>query len=79
MALPFLARLAIGIAFQVLGYLLGPRQKAEKPPAVSDIDDPTAEAGRPIPVIFGSVTISSLNNLGFWDKAISTRKVGGKK
>lgn len=79
MALPLLGRLLVGIALQVLGYLLAPKPKQQKPPAVSDLEDPTAEAGRPIPVIFGSVTIQSPNNLGFWDKDISTRKVGGKK
>lgn len=79
MALPFLGRLLVGVALQVLGYLLAPKPKQQKPPAVSDVDDPTAEAGRPIPVTFGSVTIQSPNNLGFWDKAISTRKTGGKK
>lgn len=79
MALPFLGRLLVGIALQVLGYLLAPKPKQAKPPSTSDLEDPTAEAGRPIPVIFGSVTIQSPNNLGFWDKKVATRKIGGKK
>lgn len=70
----FITNLLIGIALQVIGYLLLPKPPAPKPPSLDDFKDPTAEAGRPIPVVFGSVTVTGLNNLGFWDKAISTRK-----
>lgn len=80
MALPFLGQLAVGVGLQILGYLLAPKPPQPKPPSVEDLEDPTAEAGRPIPVIFGSLTISGVNNLGYWDKAISTREVkAGKK
>ena len=81
MPVPFLAQLLIGVGLQVIGYLLMPKPKQPKPPAATDIDDPTAEAGRPIPVVFGSITLTSPNNLGYWDKEISTRKAGkgGKK
>lgn len=80
MALPLIAQLAIGVGLQILGFLLAPKPKQPKPPSTSDIEDPTSEAGRPIPVLFGSVTIQSPNNLGFWDKAISTRGAkAGKK
>jgi hypothetical protein len=77
--LPFLAQLAWGVALQVVGFLLAPKPKQPKPPSVSDVEDPTADAGRPIPVVFGSVTITGVNNLGFWDKQIATRKVKVKK
>ena len=75
----FLVQLLVGVALQILGFLLAPKPKAPKPPSVSDLEEPTAEAGRPIPVVFGSVTISSPNNLGWWDKAISTRKIKQNK
>jgi hypothetical protein len=75
MPVPFLGAFLIGLALNFLGYLLMPKPKQPKPPAAEDIGDPTAEAGRPVPVIFGSLTIQSPNNLGFFDKAISTRKV----
>jgi len=77
----FLFQLLVGIGLQVLGYLLAPKPKKQKPPTVEDFDTPTAEAGRPIPVIFGSITISSPNLLWSGDKAVRTRKAksGGKK
>lgn len=75
MPLPFIAQLLIGIALQVIGFLLTPKPKAPKPPAAKDLENPTAEAGRPIPVVFGSLTISSVNNLGYWEKETITRQV----
>lgn len=77
MPLPLLATLAIGIGFQVLGFLLMPKPKAPKPEAAKDLENPTAEAGRPIPVVFGSLTMTSPNNIGFWDKETRSRKAGG--
>lgn len=81
MPIPFLAQLALGVGLQVLGYLLMPKPKPPKPPATEDVEDPTAETGRPIPVMFGSITLQGPNNMGFWDKEIQTRKAntGGKK
>lgn len=83
MPIPFLVQLVIGIALSYVAYLLAPKPKAAKPPAVEDLENPTAEAGRPIPVVFGSMTISSLNNMGYWDKETIRRDVetgsGGKK
>lgn len=83
MPIPFLAQLAIGLLLSYVAYLLAPKPKPPKPPAAKDFESPTAEAGRPIPVIFGSLTISSSNNLGYWDKETIRRDVqtdsGGKK
>jgi len=81
MPLPSLALLAIGILLSYVGYLLTPKPKQGKPPSVDDLENPTAEAGRPIPVVFGSITVQSPNNLGYWDKQIITRggESGGKK
>lgn len=75
MPFPIIAQIAISIGLQVIGYLLMPRPKPPKPPAVEDLQDPTAEAGRPIPVVFGSMTVTGLNVLYYGEKAISVRKV----
>lgn len=75
MPFPFIAQIAIAVAMQIIGYLLLPKPPKEAPPELSDFEDPTAEAGRPIPVIWGSGTITGLNLLDFNDKAISSRKV----
>jgi hypothetical protein len=83
MPIPWIAQLLIGLALAFVSYLLAPKPKQPKPPAAKDLESPTAEAGRPIPVVFGSVTVSSLNNLGYWDKETIRRDVptgeGGKK
>lgn len=79
MPFPFLVALLIGVGQQVIGYLLMPKPKPPKPPSVEDFADPTAEAGRPIPVTFGSGTQTGLNILWYGDKAVHTRKLKKKK
>jgi hypothetical protein len=75
MPLPFLVSLLIGIALQVVAYLLMPQPKQPKPPEAQDAEDPVAEAGKPIPVVFGTLTVKGLNVLWFGDKAKKKYKV----
>lgn len=63
------------IASVVLSLLLMPKVKAPKPEAAKDLEDPTAEAGRPIPVVFGTITVKGLNLLWYGDKSQNTYKV----
>jgi hypothetical protein len=63
------------LASLALTYLLAPKVKAPKPDAAKDLEDPTAEAGRPIPVVFGTMTVKGLNLLWYGDKGQSTYKV----
>lgn len=58
-----------------LNLLLAPKPKAPKPEAAKDLEDPTAEAGRPIPVVFGTVTVKGLNLLWYGEKSSQTSKV----
>jgi hypothetical protein len=67
--------IGVTIALSVISYLLMPKPKMPKPDAVKDLDDPTAEAGRPVPVPFGTITIKGLNLLWFGDKGKRTYKV----
>lgn len=55
--------------------LLSPRVKKQKPEAVKDLEDPTADAGRTIPVVFGTITVKGLNILWFGDKSHRKYKV----
>lgn len=71
----FFAALAISLAISIISYLIMPKPKAPKPEAAKDLEDPTAEAGRPIPVVFGTMTVKGLNVLWFGDKAKRTYKV----
>lgn len=73
-----LTGILVGLAFQILGYLLAPRPEGQEPPSKDDVETPTAERGKPIPVVFGSVTIMSPNNIGMWDKAVSERETDKK-
>lgn len=66
---------AIAIAVSALSLVLMPRPKTPKPDAATDLDDPVAEAGKPIPVVFGEVMVKGLNVLWFGDKKVKTIKV----
>jgi hypothetical protein len=59
--------LLVSVAFSVIAYLLTPRPKQPKPPEVKDLEAPTADAGRPIPVVFGTMTVQGLNVLWYGD------------
>ncbi|MGX7874454.1 MULTISPECIES: hypothetical protein [unclassified Mesorhizobium] len=73
--LPLLINLLIGVGLQVLGYLLMPKPKSDKTQEVTDMDNPTAEGGRPIPVVFGEMWVTGVNIIWFGDKATTTRQV----
>lgn len=62
-----LTQMLVGLAIEVVGYLLMPKAKTDKE-ATKDMENPTAEAGRPIPVVFGEVEIKGVNILWFGDK-----------
>jgi len=64
----WLFTLLIGLAISIVAYLLMPKPAQAPPPAVTDLANPTADAGRPIPVVFGTVIVKGLNVLGYWDK-----------
>lgn len=75
---PFL----IGLAISIVSYLILPKPKLPKPEAAKDADDPVAEAGKPLPVLSGTVTMKGLNILWFGEKATVSRTMrsqGGKK
>jgi hypothetical protein len=69
MIAPWLVSLLISVALNVVAYIITPKPKAPKPQAAAQAENPTAEAGRPIPVVFGTMRVKELNVLGFWDKS----------
>lgn len=71
----FLILLAIVVVLTVIAYLLMPKPKQPKPAAATDLENPTAEAGREIPILFGTKTIKGLNVLDFTDKSIQSYDV----
>ena len=73
--MPWWLIIVAAIALTAVRYLLMPKPKAPKPEAVKDLEDPTAEAGKPVPVPFGTITIKGLNLLAYMDKTKNTYKV----
>lgn len=59
----------------VVSVLLRPKIKTPKPEATKDLESPTADAGRPIPVPFGSIMVKGINCLFSGDKSHKTFKV----
>lgn len=70
----FFLNILLSLVLMVVSYLLMPKVKQETP-ETKDLDDPTAEAGRPIPVLFGTVTVKGLNVLWFGEKGRQTSRV----
>lgn len=67
--------LLISLALNVVSYILTPKPKGPKADAVKDLENPTAEAGRELPVVFGTMTIKSPNCLWYGNKSSRTYKV----
>lgn len=67
--------LLLAIAFNVIAYLLAPKPPKVQPPEVKDLDDPTADASRKIPVLFGTIPIKGVNVIAFHDKNSRTYEV----
>lgn len=64
----FFTQLLVGVALMVLAFLIMPKPKQEKPDASRDLENPTAEAGRPIPVVFGTIEVKGGNVIDYMDK-----------
>lgn len=72
--------IAILIVASFVSAALAPKPPPPKPASLSDFDVPTAEQGRPIPVVFGTVTITGPNVIWYGNlKTKAIKKKGGKK
>lgn len=67
--------LIVSIVISLIAYAFAPKPKMPKPPAASAMENPTADAGRPIPVVFGTLTIKGPNFLWYGEKNVRTFKV----
>jgi len=63
-AIPYLVYAAISIA---ISYALRPKPNEAKPASLEEIEVPTAESDRSVPVIFGTVTIEGPNVVWWGD------------
>lgn len=72
--------LVVIVVAALISSALAPKPPEPKPASLSDVDAPTAEEGRPIPVVFGTVLLRGANVVWYGDLAAEPiRKKGGKK
>lgn len=70
----FFLNIIIALALMIVAYLIMPKPKTSSG-ETQDLENPTAEAGKPLPVLFGTKTIKGLNILWFGEKRYRKRKV----
>ena len=76
----FIYYLVVLVVSSLISAALAPKPPAPKPASLSDVDVPTAEEGRPIPVVFGAVLLRGANVVWYGDlEAQPIKKKGGKK
>lgn len=56
-----LINIGILIVSALISYALAPKPPSPKPARLKDFDIPTADEGRPIPVVFGTVRVTGSN------------------
>jgi predicted phage tail protein len=71
----FLVPLLISLAINIVAYLITPKPKQPKPEAAKQSEVPTADAGIPVPVVFGTITVKALNCLWYGDQTMQTFQV----
>lgn len=59
----FVVQIIIAVAMAILAYVLSPKPKGQQQPKAQDLQTPTVDAGRAIPVVFGRVRVKSPNLL----------------
>ena len=60
-------QLVVQAVIAIAAIALAPRPPQPRPPSVEDFEVPTAEEGREIPVVFGTVLIKSPNVVWYGD------------
>lgn len=71
----FLAWAVMAIVSSVISYVIAPKPPQAQRAETKDMDSPTAEAGKPIPVVFGTVMVKGVNTLWFGDKRKEEREL----
>lgn len=67
----WLIQIVIALALNVIAYAIAPKPKTPNA-TVQDLTAPTADANKPITVIFGTMTVQSTNVLWYGDKQLVT-------
>lgn len=76
----FVIQLAIVLVASYVSAALAPKPEPPKPSTLDDFDAPTADDGRPVPVVFGDAWIKGPNVIWYGDlRSTPIKKKGGKK
>ncbi|USL90026.1 hypothetical protein [Vibrio phage vB_VpaS_CHI] len=59
--------LAVVVAALIIGQAMAPKTQPIKPSGIDEFSAPTAEAGREIPVVFGTVDVRGPNVVWYGD------------
>ncbi len=71
---------AVFVVALAVSYAMMPKPQSQSPAGLGDIQAPTAEEGREIPVLFGTRDIKGPNVVWYGDlRIVAIRKKGGKK
>jgi len=70
----FILQLVLALVLVAVSAMLAPKPKQTKA-EIRELDDPTADAGREIPVVFGTVTVKDSNILWFGEKTTKSYTV----
>lgn len=70
----FLGYIALLLISYFVAVALAPKPPKPKPASLEDFDIPTAEQGRPIPVVFGTNLISGPNVIWYGDLGVEPIK-----
>lgn len=73
-----MAYVIVFIIALVVALAAAPKPQQPKPATLEDLDLPTAEIGRAIPVVFGTVLMKSPNVVWYGDLGYVAVKSGGK-
>jgi len=67
--------LLVALVLMVISYLIMPKPKRAQPSQTRDFEAPTADASRPVPVVFGTLTVKGPNVLWYGDKQSVEEKI----
>lgn len=67
---PWLVALIVSAVLNVAAIIIMPKPKAPKPAAAEQAKAPTASAGKPIPVVFGTMTVTETNVLWYGQSSV---------
>jgi len=82
MVYQWVIQILIAIAISVAAQLILPKPKGPKTESAKDLENPVAEAGKPMPRVWGTLTVKGINLLWYGDKNVREFEVktgGGKK